>query len=136
MADTNERVIIVVDRNFGSRLLETAKVGYTWIVETPAHRSVVEKVWEDSRERGPASNYLGATYFNDYAPYTPEELLLEMIGMIELHHPFMKRVDVFGAHWTSDLEEAFSEFGFGNVTQHAEGFSLTRSSDEGLDPAE
>jgi hypothetical protein len=78
------QVVLVVDRNFGSRLEETAKCHHTWIVETSPNRFVAETVWKQAIAY---SVNRGVTTFTDDPSATPEELIVNMLGTIEEHTP-------------------------------------------------
>jgi hypothetical protein len=45
------RVFVVLDRDYGERLLELARSGPVWIVDTPQNRAVAQNLWAANPNR-------------------------------------------------------------------------------------
>ena len=45
------RVFVVLDRDYGERLLELARRGPVWIVDTPQNRAVAQNLWAANPNR-------------------------------------------------------------------------------------
>jgi hypothetical protein len=118
------RVVVIVDRNFGSSVEDVATHYHTWIIDTPANRIAVEGIWKLRRSQPESSKSL--TLFDDQPSMSLDDLLATMLGTIEEHHPGLNRVEVRGISFTPLIEQALRDFGFGNVTSHTDGFVVTR----------
>src|SRR5882762_3517508 len=111
-------VVLVVDRNFGSKLVELANKVHTWIVDTPVNLPAVQEM----RAKGkPFSLQYGVTVFDDVA-LAPDELAESMLGSIDEHHPDWNRLEVWGCRCTPLLQMALTEMGCTSIQDVADGF--------------
>jgi len=126
MVESNVSVAIVVDPNFGERLVSLVTQMPIWIVDTPANRAWAEYVWSHA-----GSNQKAVTTFrvNDG---DGAEWCRSILPQIELHHgqfsestPY-NSIEVFGAGLTVDLRDALSSYGFTISSQRADGFCAVR----------
>ena len=77
------RVFFVLDRDYGERLLELARSGPVWIVDTPQNRAVAQNLWAANPNR----NHLeGATTFKAGQDCSNEETLINELDTIDLLH--------------------------------------------------
>jgi hypothetical protein len=77
------RVFVVLDRDYGERLLELARSGPVWIVDTPQNRAVAQNLWAANPNR----NHLeGVTTFKAGDDCSSEETLINELDTIDLHH--------------------------------------------------
>lgn len=122
-------VEIVVDPEFGERLLSIDSGATVWIADTPVNRPVAESVWSSIAGAGSPS----ITTFKVDRNKTPEQWCRGILPSIDLHHgqysqtPAYSIVDVIGAGLTPELREAFAEYGFASFAERSDGFRATSS---------
>lgn len=123
------RVIAVVDRNFGERLSSMPVGVPVWVVDTPANQSVAHRLW---KERPQTSHLEGITTFRFDLAESPEANLIEVMPTIDEHHgplsadpPYMQ-IEVFGTVLTSRIRVAFAEYGFDEFRETRDCFVATR----------
>jgi hypothetical protein len=123
-------VAIVVDPEFGERLLSLADEMAVWIADTPANRSCAEALW--SSTAGVARN--AVTTFKVDLGKTGEDWCLNILPQVALHHgqhsqsPAYSVLDVIGAHLTPELRDTLAEYGLTSCAERSGGFRATRSS--------
>jgi hypothetical protein len=99
MALVPYKVYVVVDREFGEKPSELEDGVPLWIVETPTNKAVVQRFWNERPDEG---HLTGVTTFNDLSSSSSEDLLLDHLDAIELHHgshssdPPYTVIEVFG----------------------------------------
>lgn len=120
---------LVVDRNFGRRLLNIADRLHVWIVESPENRLAAEEVWSRTVER---SLERGATIFS-HGSESPDVIAAGVLSNIELHHgeyghtPPVSRLEIHGASRTAGLVAALQELGFVLFEDFPGGFMASRT---------
>ena len=77
------RVFVVLDRVYNGRIAELARVGPVWIVDTPPNRPAAESFWAANPDR---SSLNGITTFKFEADSSPQEILINELDAIDLHH--------------------------------------------------
>ena len=123
MAETINRVVLIVDRDYGSRLasLVTEPVA-VWIIDTPANRMAAETCWQ--RQGGAV-----VTTFKSSAD-SPATACLGILNMIDLHHGKYSGdysvLEVIGSPSTEELYSAIKEPGFSKFEPTPAGFRATR----------
>jgi hypothetical protein len=124
------KVYVVVDRQFGERLTELERGIPVWIVDTPANKSVAQRLWSEC----PGGSHLtGITTFVDLKTSSPEDMFLGMVDTIDLHHGSYSTVspytvvEVLGTSLTARVEQELSLYGFDEFRANPEGFSASRS---------
>ena len=123
-------VAIVVDRDFGDELVGLAQRLHVWVCSTPANRRQVEC----TRGAQPASPSIehGVTTFNVSEADSPEELLIGVLGAVDLHHgeyshsPPWSTLEVYGASATPAVRAALAEFGVNTFSSTRRGFECSR----------
>lgn len=123
------RVFFVLDRDYGERLLELARSGPVWIVDTPQNRAVAQNLWAANPNR----NHLeGVTTFKAGDDCSSEETLINELDTIDLHHgsysadPPYTVLEVIGARLSDKLENELSRFGFNQFRATTGGFGAVR----------
>lgn len=129
-------VSIVLDRNYGSLMRELIEAGPVWAVESPANREFTEQLWGES----PTHGYLeGVTLFKASENRPPEQMLIDWIDTIDLHHglysadPPYTAIRVIGSRLTMEGEQVLRTFGFDSFTVTDEGFHAVRPLPAGLE---
>lgn len=122
-------VSVVLDRAFGTRLSELLALGPVWIVDSPVNRAVAKDLWAQF----PTRNQLdGVTTFKASETDSPEEMLIENLDVIDLHHGFHSAdppytvLEVIGAAFTARIEVALAGFGFDSFPITSDGFRAIR----------
>jgi hypothetical protein len=83
MPDSEYRVGIVVDRQFGERLYGLAERIHVWAIDSPINRPVAERVWNQLADSGLER---GVTLFRAKADEVPDESVAQILGDVDLHH--------------------------------------------------
>jgi hypothetical protein len=123
------RVFVVLDRDYGQRLSELAKDGPVWIVDTPANRTVAQKIWVAAPNR---SHLQGITTFKFPEGSSSEDILINELDTIDLHHgtysanPPYTVIEVMGVGISDKVKESLGEFGFDQFETMPDGFRATR----------
>ena len=126
MSEANASVAIVVDPNFGGRLLSLANQMPVWIAHTPTNRACAESLWSHA-----GSVRFSVTTFRVTGDRA-DEWCRAILPQVDLHHgeysqsPAYDSVEVFGAGATADLRSAFSEYGFTISSERSDGFRAVR----------
>jgi hypothetical protein len=130
MVSVPYKIYVVVERKFGEQLMEIPEGVPVWIVDTPINKPVAERL---RKERKNQSDLIGITTFNDCTSSSPEELLVDELDTIDLHHgphsanpPYIE-LEVVGARLTDEIKAELSEYSFTQFEPTAEGFRCTRS---------
>jgi hypothetical protein len=124
-------VAVVLDTEFGERLLALASRMPVWIVDIPTNRAAAQRCW-DLNTGG--TQLHGVTTFKIDQAQSPETWLLEILANVDLHHgqysqsPPYRAVEVCGAGLTSELREAFAELGLVEFVERSGGFVATKTS--------
>jgi hypothetical protein len=120
--------------DFGARLEALAARVHAWVVDTEANRRFAELVWSRASTR--PSLERGVTVFEADLRAPPEEIAVEQLDAIELHHAAWShdprsRLEVYGAQPAADLRTALARLGFLTIESNAEGFIASRTPREG-----
>lgn len=122
-------VSVVLDRAFGSRLLEMFVLGPVWIVDSPVNRAIAKDLWAQF----PTRTYLDSvTTFKAAETDSPEKMLIGNLETIDLHHgiysadPPYTVLEVVGARLTAKIEAALADFGFNSFLVTTDGFRAIR----------
>jgi hypothetical protein len=100
-----------------------------WIVNTPSNKPVAQRLW---KERPNESHLTGITTFNDIESSSPEELLIEELDSIDLHHgtysakPPFAVLEVLGTRITDNAKHALAAYGFEEFHENSCGFTAIR----------
>ena len=121
----SHHVAVVVDREFGERLLPLAQRLHVWICDTPANREAAEKAWETIMP-GAVWNEVGVTTFRISEDDSPEDMAISHIGDIDLHHPAWSQVEVYGVRLNDELRAAWQEYGADEFRETQDGFVCSR----------
>jgi len=123
------KICIVVDREFGERLTTRAPGVPVWIVETPVNRDVAQRLWKERPQEG---HLTGITTFKASESSSAEDLLLNEMNTIDLHHgsyssdPPYTVLEVLGTPLSDRIRGELSEYGFVEFRPNVEGFLAIR----------
>ena len=101
---SGQGVAVVVDRDFGERLLTLAQRLHVWVCDTPINDAAGEKAWA-ALPPGAVWNEVGVTTFRVGENDSPEDMAICHVGDIDLHHPAWSRIEVYGV--SREMPEGF-----------------------------
>ena len=127
MGESNNKVILVVDKNYGQRLLDLVGTGAIWIIDTETNRMAVKENWHLNPN---PKVELSVTTFKYSAEATATETCLSILNVIDLHHgecyTGYSVFEVIGTKLNKRLRAAITELGFNTFVKTAEGFRASR----------
>jgi hypothetical protein len=125
------RVALVVDDDFGSKLQELSTLVYVWVVDSAVNRHWAEVAWEQAAV--PNDPLLrGVTTFKRLDGENLDELIVRVLDMIDEHHgefaydPPWAEVEVIGAEPSNLVVESAAEYGVDRLEVTRDGFRLSR----------
>jgi len=125
------KVAVVLDREFGEKLVELSKTIHVWACGSLLNRQAAERIWSD----GSAHNHeFGVTVFNISEGDTSESMFLNHLGAIDEHHgmyshdPAWSVLEVYGSTPTLAMKEALKDYGEPEYKVTADGFIFHRNS--------
>jgi hypothetical protein len=101
------KVAVVVEPRYDGVALLVSKMP-VWIVESSENKSNATKIW--ARKSGAPSTDL--TTFKVQDVTQRQENCLNIINVIELHHPEMSELIVIGLEVTESLRQGFLDMGY------------------------
>jgi hypothetical protein len=131
----SHKVGIVVDRNFGDRIQQLARLFHVWVVESPSNTPVIQKVWE-AQSRVPDLDILGpgVTSFGASSGETAEDMCARIASEVQVHHgefghdPPWAEIEIHGVQLDDRLGEVFRALGTTEFEAFPEGFICRRRS--------
>src|SRR3954454_12440137 len=109
----NRAIALIVTPDAGTILLELAKTHYLWIRTSQQHTPVLALIHDK-------------TTFTASDATLPEDLVLDYLDTIDLHHPAWNQLRIIGTPLTDAIQEAIQAYG--SVSFHVDdrGFSAER----------
>ena len=114
MTTVPHRVAIVVDADFGDRLVALSRRLHVWVCDTPVNRDAANSIWGDDPNYDLDS---GVTTFK-FAPDASRAEVVEAVLIdVDLHHGEFSHdrpwsvIEVIGCLPTDSLAAAFAVFG-------------------------
>src|SRR2546428_8732448 len=110
-------VALVVDPQFGDRLLSLAQRVHTWVVDAPTNKETAERFWASLPNPSAQGIEKGITTFIHRPHGVAEKWCSDIIGSLDDHHnqyahtPGYTVLEVYGARPTDDVKSAFRECG-------------------------
>jgi hypothetical protein len=121
-------VTVVVDPEFGIRLLELMSEESIWIVDSPANTPIVQTIWKEKESETTAE----LTSFKVDKNGNPEDWLISELTTIDLHHgeyshdPAWSVLNAIGISWSDRIARELAEFGFSRHAETPLGFIAKR----------
>jgi len=84
MGERPHAVALVVDPEFGERLLDLSRRIHVWALDTPTNRTVAERVWREAGGTHSLEN--GITTFKGSPDAASDEIVGHQLPTIDLHH--------------------------------------------------
>lgn len=131
MASGVYSVSVVVDRDYGPEIRELLESGPVWVVNSPNNQESAQSLWKEHPNR---THLDGVTVFKAPEDRSPEQIFLDQIGTIDLHHgeysadPAYTVIRCYGCKLTPEIRDALTELGFDSFKSLDEGFEVTRPS--------
>ena len=124
-------VAIVVDTDFGKSLASIAQRVHVWLCRSPSNTAAAEAYRSADPEQ---SLERGVTTFSVQEHETPEDMLLSVLGDVDLHHgehshpPPWDTLEIFGVGPTASVRAALADYGVNAFDTTPYGFKCSRSS--------
>lgn len=122
---SSHHVALVVDREFGERLLPLARRLHVWICDTPINNAAGEKAGA-AVPPGVVWNEVGVTTFRVGEGDSPEDMVTCHIADMDLHHPAWSQIEVYGVRLNGGLRAAWQEYGADEFQETPNGFVCSR----------
>jgi len=109
----NCAIALIITSDAGTILLELAKTHYLWIRTSQQHMPMLALIHDK-------------TTFTASEAMLPEDLVLDYLDTIDLHHPAWNQLRIIGTPLTDAIQEAIQVYG--NVRFHMDdqGFTAER----------
>jgi hypothetical protein len=129
MPELMNKVALVLEPDYGSKLASLAAISHVWVVDTPANRVAASEY----RALNPKHKLeTGITTFKAPENASQLETCLGILATVDLHHgeysstPPYSELEVIGVPLTDEVKSAIRDLGFGRFEATAEGFRATR----------
>ena len=133
MNSESNKVVVVLDPNYGSRLSTFAGVAPVWVVATAVNKAFCQETWKAQPNRDHREN--GAlTSFNVENPDDRAANLLNILPTIEEHHGEIRDgsfclsagfvLEVVGLPPSRPVTDSLREYGLASATETSEGFQM------------
>jgi hypothetical protein len=129
MAERINKVILVLDRNYGAELSRVPTDSHVWLIESPENRDAAASY----RALHPESDVeIGVTTFTAADEDTGSEACLKILKTIDLHHgahssdPPYSVLEIVGAPLSRSVKDAIEALGFSRFESTANGFRALR----------
>jgi hypothetical protein len=119
----HKHVMVLVDPLSDSITLESATGAAVWVVDTPANRVVVERLWKAG---GLARDSI--TLYRSPNPGDAEVNLAAAIALIEMHHghyaarPSYRELRICGLQPSDKARQLLNQYGLSTIQRTADGF--------------
>jgi hypothetical protein len=127
MAERINKVILVLDRNYGAEL-SSVPDGHIWLIESPSNLEAAASYW--ARHESTVEH--GVTTFKAADSESGSEMCLNILNTIDLHHgeyssdPPYSVLEVVGAPLNHSVKAAIETFGFSRFESTINGFRALR----------
>jgi len=129
--EIENKISLVVDREYGSKPESLVASGSVWIVDTETNRQAALDYWQSVRGDSPAV----VTTFKALPTESALEMCSKTLPMLDLHHGEYAGVfsvlDVIGIELNEELRAAVEALGFSKFESIAEGFRASRQASAG-----
>lgn len=129
MAERINKVILVLDRNYGAELLCVPADSHIWLIESPANREAAASY---RALPGASTVENGLTTFKAADDDSGSETCRKMLATIDLHHgiyssnPPYSVFEIVGAPLSRSVKGAIEALGFRRFESTANGFRALR----------
>jgi hypothetical protein len=119
-----QRVAVVLDPEFGDKLMELATSVHVWAVDSQANKAAADRYVRGLKDRNPCEGEIKLTL----TIFSREELDSGFLETLEDHHgeyaqdPPWSEIEVFGGSLVKSTQELLEEWGFRDFEQTHQGF--------------
>jgi hypothetical protein len=129
MSEQMNKVILVLDPDYGDNLASLAALGHVWVIDTPANLAAASEYWAQNQKHEVKT---GITTFKSSENESRLESCLNILETIDLHHgkysshlPYSV-LEIIGLRLTDEVKSAIKALGFGTFESTVEGFRAMR----------
>ena len=128
MERTEQRVAIVLDPNYGERVIELARECHVWLVHSLLNDAAAATVWQDNSAY---SLEEGVTTFG--SKETPHASFVGVLDLVETHHaawdedPPVSVIEVIGLEPSAAALDELDEYDYRQVEPTKNGFIARRA---------
>jgi hypothetical protein len=129
MVERINKVMLVLDRNYGARLSSVPTESHIWLIESPANRDAAASY---RAAQGPSTAENSVTTFKAADDDSGSETCLKLLDTIDLHHgvysavPQYSVLEIVGAPLSRSVRGAIEALGFSRFESTADGFRALR----------
>lgn len=127
MAESVNKVSLVVDKNYGERLRSLVGAGPIWLIDTEINRIAAKEYWELIPE---PNREAVVTTFKYLVDDSASANCLKILPVVDLHHGQYSGgysvLEVIGAQLGQELRAVIAGLGFVRFDRTAEGFWASR----------
>ncbi len=130
VANTIQKVVIVVDRKFAGNLGALAESEFLWVIDSPFNSAAIREFWSDDSGRVDIAG--GVTSFAAADDEPADVTCARLLEDVDEHHnewgpeaPWLE-IEVHGIQLTPALRVAFEEFGGTTFERTPGGFICRR----------
>ena len=129
MSERINKVILVLDRNYGAELSSVPQDRHIWLIESPANREAAASY---RAAHGPSTVENSVTTFKAADDDSGSESCLKMLETIDLHHGVYSAdtpyavLEIVGAPLGRSVQGAIEALGFSRFESTVNGFRALR----------
>ena len=112
----NQNIALVVSKDAGSDLLELSKENYIWVCHSQINDPYISQITT-------------ITTFNFGETESTEDVALDFLDSVFLHHPEWSRITLIGSMSTNELIKAFEANGASKFNLLTNGFVAFRTAE-------
>lgn len=116
-------VAIVLDIDFGERLVTLSRRMHVWIVGSLQNQPFVDRAWSESSEYSTTS---GVTTFDRDGYHSEIALFSQILDTLDEHHASWTDLHIYGIEPTYEVRAALAEYGATTFVPHHDHFIATR----------
>ena len=124
------KIAIVVNKDFGEKLIELSKRLHVWICDSENNLPFVKQVWSQDKKYSIES---GVTKFDVSDNDSAEDIFVNILDDVDLHHgefshePPWSIIEVYGVSVTQRIKSELSRYEEGRFEILEDGFIFHRS---------
>jgi hypothetical protein len=131
MSHAPSKVHLIVDADYGERLLGLPTGEPTWVAGALTNQPIVKRIWA-TRTTDSCSHLTGITWFEVASGKSPEDWLLDILDAIEVHHgeysrsPPYSMLRVVGTSLSPRAKAELGRRGFTRFEDSPDGFLASK----------
>lgn len=122
------KVVLVVDRDFGDRVRSLSQQTHVWLIDSAANRGAAEPIWKALKLNVPEDPLAqGITLFESPSQLTPEESLADILDTLVEHHFHLTILEIYGVRDSARLRSVLAGSGFVVSSSEADHVACSRT---------